>query len=158
MSIKSVKKSNHLILCHLLFLLPSIFHGIQGLFQWVSSWHQVARELEFQIQNQFFQWIFRANFLYGWLVWSPYSLRDSQVSSPTPQFKSTNYSVHLFFHGPSLTPIHDYWKIHSFDYMDLKLAKKILSKLVFLSIKKWKRLNFYTLMLPAWTVQKNYFN
>ena len=31
----------------------------QGLFQWVSSSHQVARVLEFQLQHQSFQWIFR---------------------------------------------------------------------------------------------------
>ena len=31
----------------------------QGLFQWVSSWHQVARLLEHQYQHQSFQWIFR---------------------------------------------------------------------------------------------------
>ena len=35
----------------------------QGLFQWVSSLHQVAKVLEFQLQHQSFQWIFRTNFL-----------------------------------------------------------------------------------------------
>ena len=35
----------------------------QGLFQWVSSLHQVAKVLEFQLQNQSFQWIFRTDFL-----------------------------------------------------------------------------------------------
>ena len=35
----------------------------QGLFQWVSSSHQVAKVLEFQLQHQSFQWIFRTNFL-----------------------------------------------------------------------------------------------
>ena len=35
----------------------------QGLFQWVSSSHQVARVLEFQFQHQSFQWIFRTDFL-----------------------------------------------------------------------------------------------
>ena len=35
----------------------------QGLFQWVSSSHQVAKILEFQLQHQSFQWIFRINFL-----------------------------------------------------------------------------------------------
>jgi len=33
-----------------------------GLFQWVSSLHQVAKVLEFQLQHQSFQWIFRTNF------------------------------------------------------------------------------------------------
>ena len=35
----------------------------QGLFQWVSSLYQVAKVLEFQLQHQFFQWIFRTDFL-----------------------------------------------------------------------------------------------
>ena len=35
----------------------------QGLFKWVSSSHQVARVLEFQLQHQSFQWIFRTDFL-----------------------------------------------------------------------------------------------
>ena len=64
----------------------------QGLFQWVSSSHQVARVLEFQLQYQSFQWIFRTDFLYDWLVWTPCSPRDSPESSPTPQFKR-----HQFF-------------------------------------------------------------
>ena len=35
----------------------------QGLFQWVSSSHQVAKILRFQLQYQSFQWIFRTDFL-----------------------------------------------------------------------------------------------
>ena len=35
----------------------------QGLFKWVGSLHQVAKELEFQLQHQSFQWIFRTYFL-----------------------------------------------------------------------------------------------
>ena len=34
----------------------------QGLFKWVSSLHQVAKVLEFQLQHQSFQWIFRIIF------------------------------------------------------------------------------------------------
>jgi len=41
--------------------------------------------------------------------------RDSQESSPTPQFKSINSSVLSFLYSPTLTSIHDYWKNHSFD-------------------------------------------
>ena len=35
----------------------------QGLFQWVSSSHQVAEVLEFHLQHQSFQWIFKVDFL-----------------------------------------------------------------------------------------------
>ena len=52
----------------------------------------------------------------GWTGWiSPCSPRDSQESSPTPQFKSINSSVLSFLYGPTLTSIHDYWKNQSFD-------------------------------------------
>ena len=44
---------------------------------------------------------------------------DSQESSPTPQFESINSSVFSLLYGQTLTSIHDYWKNHSFDYMDL---------------------------------------
>ena len=35
----------------------------QGLFQWVSFLYQVAKILEFQLQQQSFRWIFRTDFL-----------------------------------------------------------------------------------------------
>ena len=61
------------------------------------SLHQVAKVLEIQLQHQSFQWIFRTDFLYDWLVEFPRCPRDSQVSSPTPQFKSINSLVLNFF-------------------------------------------------------------
>ena len=57
----------------------------------------------------------RADLLQKGLVGSPGSPRDSQESSPTPQFKSINSSVLSFLHSPTLTSIHDYWKNHSLD-------------------------------------------
>ena len=45
----------------------------------------------------------------------PCSPRDSQESSPIPQFKSIISSALSFLHSPTLTFIHDYWKNHSFD-------------------------------------------
>ena len=47
------------------------------------------------------------------MVGSPCSPRDSQESSPTPQFKSINSSALSFLYGPTLTSIHDYWKMIS---------------------------------------------
>ena len=55
----------------------------------------------------------------GLTVWSPCSQRDSQESSPTLQFKSINSSALRLLHGSTLISIRDYWKNHSFDYMDL---------------------------------------
>ena len=54
-----------------------------------------------------------------WTAWISLSPRDPQESSPTPQFKSINYLVLSLLHSPTLTSIHDYWKNHSFDQMDL---------------------------------------
>ena len=85
----------------------------QGLFKLVSSSHQVDKVLEFQLQHHSFQWIFRIDFLEDGKVWSPCSLRDSQESSPTPQFKSINSSAFSLLYGPTLTFTHDYWKNHS---------------------------------------------
>ena len=45
----------------------------------------------------------------GWLAQSLCSPRDSQESSPTPQFKSINSSVLSFLYSPTLTSILDYW-------------------------------------------------
>ena len=78
----------------------------QGLFQWVSSLHQVAKVLEFQLQHQSFQWTPRTDLEDG-LVGSPCSSRDSQESSPTPQFKSINSSVLSFLYSPTLMCIID---------------------------------------------------
>ena len=77
----------------------------QGLFQWVSSSHQVAKVLEFQLQHQSFQWIFRNDFLQDGLVGSPCNPRDSQESSPT-QYKSISSEL-SFLYRPTLISVHD---------------------------------------------------
>ena len=91
----------------------------QSLFQWVGSLHQVAKVLELQLQHQSFQWIIRIDVLQDWLVWSPGCSRDSQESSPAPQFESISSSVLRLLYGPTRTSVHDYWKNHNFDYTDL---------------------------------------
>ena len=112
-----VGDANHLILCHPLLLPPLIFPSIR-VFSNESVFCIGAKVLELQLQHQFFQWIFRIDFLH-WLVWSPCKPRDSQESSPTPQFKSINPVVLRFLYIPTLTCIHDYWKNYSFEYVDL---------------------------------------
>ena len=91
----------------------------QGLFQWVNSSHEVAKEPEFQLQHQSFQWTPRTDLLQDGPVRSPCSPRDSQESSPTPQFKSINFSALSFLHSPTLISIYDHWKNHSLDQTDL---------------------------------------
>ena len=91
----------------------------QRLFKWASCSHQVAKVLELQVQRPTtgvtVQCIFRTDFLLDGLVGSPCSPRDSQESSPTPQFKSINSSALSFVYSPALTSIHDYWKNHTLD-------------------------------------------
>ena len=61
----------------------------------------------------------RTDLLPDGLVGPPCSPRDSQESSPTPQFKSINSSLLSFLYSPTLTSIHDHRKNHSFDSMDV---------------------------------------
>ena len=86
----------------------------QSLFQSVNSSHEVAKVLEFQLQHHSLQGNPRADLQNG-LVGSPCNPRDSQESSPTPQFKSINSSALSFLHSPTLASIHDHWKSHSLD-------------------------------------------
>ena len=90
MSIKSVMQSNHLILCHSL-LLPSIFPSTWGLFQWVSSSHEVAKVLEVQFLCQSFQWT-QDWFALGSTGWT--SLVSKGLSRV---FSSVTVQKHLFF-------------------------------------------------------------
>ena len=86
----------------------------QGLFKWISSSHQVAKYWSFSIVPSS-EYSGLISFKMDWLdlltVQSPYR----QESDPTPQFKSINSSALSFLYSPTLTSIHDYWKIQSFD-------------------------------------------
>ena len=57
----------------------------------------------------------RTDLLQDGLAGCPCSPRDSQESSPTPQFKSINSLALSFLYSPTLTSIHDHWKNHSLD-------------------------------------------
>ena len=54
------------------------------------------------------------------LVWSPCCPRDSQESSPAPQFESISSSA-LSLYGPTLTSIHGYWKNQFWLYRPLSV-------------------------------------
>ena len=112
-SIELVMPSNHLILCCPLPLLPSIFPSIRVFsnelalcIRWPKYWNF---SFSISLSNEYSELIsFRT-------VWFPCSPRDSQESSPTPQFKSINSSALSFLYSPTLTSIHDHWKNHSLD-------------------------------------------
>ena len=107
MSIESVIPSNHLILCHPVFLLPSIFPKIRvfsnesTLIRWPKFWSFI---FNISPSNE-----------HPGVFGSLCSPRDSQKSSPTPQFKSINSSAPSPLYSPTLTSIYDYWKNHSLD-------------------------------------------
>ena len=102
---KSVMPPSRLILCCPLLLLPPIPPSIR-VFSNESALRMRWRTL-------------RTDLLQDGLVGSPCSPRDSQESSPTPQFKSINFSALCFLHSPTLTSILDHWKNHSLDQTDL---------------------------------------
>ena len=95
MSIELVMPSNHLILCCPLLLLPSIFPGIR-----VFS-NESTLPIRWPKYRSFSFSLSPSNEHPGLisldgLVGSPCSPRDSQVSSPTPQFKNINSLAHSF--------------------------------------------------------------
>ena len=114
-SIESVMPSSHLILCCPLFLLPPIPPSIRVFsnestlrMRWPEYWSFSfsiipSKEIPGLIS-------FRMD-----LVGFPCSPRDSQESSPTPQFKTINSSALSFLHSPTLISMHDHWKNHSLD-------------------------------------------
>ena len=86
------------------------------LFQWVVCSHQMIRILGLQCQHQSFQWIFRVDLPYDWLVWSPCYPRDFQESSPAPQFRGINSLAFCLLYGPAFATVRDHWE----NYTDLR--------------------------------------
>ena len=127
MSVESLMPSNHLILCHPLLLLPSIFPNIRvisiesGLhIRWPKYW-----SFSFSIcpSNEYSGLI---SFRIDWC---------DLLTAQAPWFESINSLVLSLHYGPTLTSLHDYWKKHSFDYMDfvskvISLLFNMLSKFV----------------------------
>ena len=108
--IESVIPSNHLILWRPLLLLSSIFLTIRVFFnesilhiRWPKYW-----SLSFSISpsNEYSGLI---SFRIDWF----------DLLAVQGIFKSLLLSVLSFLYGPTLTSIHDYWKNHSVDYMNL---------------------------------------
>ena len=103
MSTESVMPSNHLILCHPLLLLPSIFPSIRVFssesvlsIMWSKCW---SFSFCTTSSNDYSGLI---SFRMDWLDLLAVQ-GDSQESSPTPEFKSINSSAFSFLYGPALT-------------------------------------------------------
>ena len=111
-SIKLMLPSNHLILCHPLFLLPSIFPSIR-VFQLSQFFTSGDQNIGVSASVSVLPVTIQDWFASGWTIWSHCSPKDSQESSPTVQLKSINSSALSFIYSPTLTSIHDYWKSHN---------------------------------------------
>ena len=114
MSIESVMQSNHLILCHPLILLPSVFSGIRVFSNELALHIQWPKYWSFSFSNSpSNEYSGLISFQLTGLI-SLLSKGLSRVfSSSTVQ--SINSSVLSLLYGPTFTSIHDYWKNHSFD-------------------------------------------
>ena len=118
MSIESVMPSNHLNFFHPLLLLPSIFSSLRDFsnesavyIKWPKYW---SFGFSISPSNEYSGLI---SFRIDWC--DLLAVQGTLKSSPTPQFKSISSSVFSLLWGPTLTSAHDYWKDHSFDYVDI---------------------------------------
>ena len=118
MSIESVMPSNHLIFCWPLLLPTLVFPSIRVFsnesllpIRWPKYW---SFSFSISPSNEYSRLI---TFGIDWF--DLLAVQGTQESSPAPQFESINSSALSLFYGPALTSIHDYYKNHSFDYMDL---------------------------------------
>ena len=76
-----------------------------------------GKVLELQFQHQSFQ--IHSGLISFRTDWFDLLAVQGTLKSLNHNSKSTNSLVLSLLHGPTLTSIHDYWKIHSFDYADL---------------------------------------
>ena len=97
------------ILCHPLLFLPSVFPSIRVIsnelvlgIRWPNYW---SFSLSISLSSEYSGLIaFKID------CWSPCCPRDSQESSPAPQFEGISSSVLSLFYCPAFTSIHDHWK------------------------------------------------
>ena len=146
--------SCHLILCHPLLLLPSIFSSIRVFsnesalhIRWPKDW---SFNFDISPSNEHPGLI---SFRTDWL--DLLAVQGTLKSLfPTPQFKSINSSVLSFLYIPTLTSIHDYWKNHSLDQMDFcwqsnAMLFNMLSRLVITFLPRSKCLSISWLQSPS---------
>ena len=108
MFIESVMPSNHLILCHPLLLLLSVFPSIRVF----SS--ALALHIRWS-KNWSFSSSISLSHEYSGLIPFRIAWFDLLAVQGTFKFESITFSVLSLLYGPTLTSIHDYWKNYSFD-------------------------------------------
>ena len=114
MSIESVMLSNHLILCHTLLLLPSIFPSIRVFsnesvlpIRWPKYW---SFSFNISPSNEYSG---LTSFRMDWL--DLLAVQGTLKSLLQHHIKSINSSALSFLYSPTLIAIHDYCKNHSLD-------------------------------------------
>ena len=113
MSLEWVMPSNYLTLCHPLLLLLSIFTSISiRVFSNESSLWTGGQSIGVSASTSVLPMNTQDWSPLGWTGWISLQSKDSQESSPKPQFNSLVLSL---LYSQTLTSIHDYWKNHSLD-------------------------------------------
>ena len=122
MSIESVMLSNHVILCRPLFLLPSVFSSIRVFSSELAFHIRWPKYWSFSISpsNEYSGLI---SFRIDWI--DLLAVQGTLKSSAASQFRSINSSALSPPYAPTLTSLYDYWKNHSFDYMDLSRQSNV---------------------------------
>ena len=118
MSTESVMPSNHLILCHPLLLLPSIFPSFRDFsnqstlcIRWPKYW-----SFDFSISPSDVY----SGLISFWMDWFDLLLVQRTLKRLLQHHssKASNSLALSFLYSPTLTSIHDHWKNHSFDWTD----------------------------------------
>ena len=125
--------SNHLMLCHLLLLLPSIFPRIRVssnesalLVRWSQYWSfsfTISPSNEYSVLLSF-----------GIDLFDLLAVQWTQEFSPALQFKSINSSVFSILYGPILLSTQDYWKKKTYGFLTMWT---FVSKVMSLLLKTW---------------------
>ena len=96
-SIESVIPSNHLILCHPLLRLPSIFPS-SGSFPMSRLFPSSGQSIGASASISVFSMNIQDQFPLGWTGWISLQSKGLSRVSPTPQFKSINSSALSFLY------------------------------------------------------------
>ena len=141
MSIESVMPSNHLILCHPVLLLPSIFPSIRVLsnelalhISWQNYW---SFSFNTSLSNEYSGLI---SFRIDWL--DLLAVQRALKSFLQQQFEGINCLALSILCGPTLTSIPDYWKNYGFDYMDWRMEWQTTSAFL-----PWEPYEQYSMLL-----------
>ena len=125
MSTEEVMPSNHFILCCRLLLVPSIFPSIRVFSNELSLCIRRTKYWSFSFNispsNEYSELI---SFRVDWF--DPLTVQGTLKSLLQHHSLNINSLVCILLSGPTLTSMHDYWKNHSIDYMDLCQQSDVL--------------------------------